>query len=110
MLAECRRGGLRGHEEDAALGLTPIHRAEERSVAQGLNFGVDQPRIREHVKRVRLHHGDDGLVFRGLAVLTLVRCDAGQWADRLRAFDVGDPRTDAAVDAEQAPEQLEAQD
>ena len=110
VLAERGHVGLCRDEEDAALRLTPVHGAEERSVAQGLNFGVHQPRIRVSVERVRLHHADDGLVLRGLAELSLVRYDAGQRADCLRAFNIGDPRSDATEKAEQPAEQLEAQD
>ena len=109
VVAERGRAGLRGHEEDAALGLAPVHRGEVRSVTHGLEFGVDQPRIWIRVERVRLHRRGDGHVFRGAAVFSLVRHNAGDRADRLCALDVGDTRTDAAEDAEQAPEQLQAQ-
>ena len=109
MVAERGRAGLRSHKEDAAFGLAPVHRGEVRGVTHGLEFGVDQPCVRVGMERVRLHRGNNRLVLRGLAVFSLVRHNAGDRADRLRVLDVGDPRTDAAVDAEQAPEQLEAQ-
>ena len=109
MVAERGRAGLRSHKEDAAFGLAPVHRGEVRGVAYGLEFGVDQPRVRVGVERVRLHRHDDGHVFRGAAVFSLVRLDAGDRADLQRVFNIGDPRTDAAVDAEQTPEQLQAQ-
>ena len=109
MVAERVRAGLRSHKEDAAFGLAPVHRGEVRGVAYGLEFGVDQPRVWVGVERVRFHRRDHGHVFGRAAVFSLIRHNAGQRADRLRVLDVGDPRTDAAVDAEQAPEQLEAQ-
>ena len=110
VFAERGRAGRRGHEEDPTLGLAPVHRTEVRSVTHGLEFGVDQPRVRVGVEWVRLHHRDDRHVFRRAAVFSLVGLNAGQRTNRLRVLDVGNPRTDAAVDAEQAPEQLEAQD
>jgi hypothetical protein len=109
VVAERGRAGLRSHKEDAAFGLAPVHRGEVRGVAYGLEFGVDQPRVRVGVERVRLYHRDDAHVFCGAAVFSLVRHNAGDRADRLRVLDVGDTRTDAAEDAEQAPEQLQAQ-
>ena len=109
VVAERGRAGLRSHKEDTAFGLAPVHRGEVRGVAHGLEFGVDQPRVRVGVKWVRLHYDNHRLVFRRLAVFSLVRHSAGDRADRLRVLDVGDPRTDAAEDAEQAPEQLQAQ-
>ena len=109
MVAERGRAGLRSHKEDAAFGLAPVHRGEVRGVAHGLEFGVDQPRIRVGVERVRLYRRDDGHVFCGAAVFSLVRHSASDRADRLCVLDVGDTRTDAAEDAEQAPEQLQAQ-
>ena len=109
MFAESGRAGLRSHKEDAAFGFAPVHRGEVRGVAHGLEFGVDQPRVRVGVERVHLYRRDDGHVFRGAAVFSLVRHNAGDRADRLRVLDVGDTRTDAAEDAEQAPEQLQAQ-
>jgi hypothetical protein len=109
VVAERVRAGLRSHKEDAAFGLAPVHRGEVRGVTHGLEFGVDQPCVRVGMERVRLHRRGDGHVFRGAAVFSLVRHNAGDRADRLRVLDVGDPRTDAAEDAEQAPEQLQAQ-
>ena len=91
VVAERGRAGLRSHKEDTAFGLAPVHRGEVRGVTHGLKFGVDQPCVRVGMERVRLHRRGDGHVFRGAAVFSLVRHNAGDRAYRLRVLDVGDP-------------------
>ena len=72
VLAERRCAERRGHEEDAALGLAPVNGAEVCSVTQGLDFGVHQPRIWVRMEWVRLHRDNDGFIFCGLSVFSLV--------------------------------------